>query len=207
MPKRLVVALCALLLTAACSGDGNGGVTNPPGRGTLNGVVSGPGGPVPEAQVILTGVGQQETNGEGRFSFANVEPGPKTISVSPPAGWQLAGGEVAQKTATVAAGGTVSVNWSLRLGATVPVTVEVGLAAATFNSRDVTVPVGSTIRWVNQTAITHTISPNSPSQAGTWTDVTISGQGTEFAHTFGTAGTFDYVCKLHSGMTGVVRVH
>jgi plastocyanin len=152
-------------------------------------------------------VGQQETNSEGRFSFANVEPGPKTISVSPPSGWQLAAGEVAQKSATVAAGGTVSVNWSLRLGTTVPITVEVGLAAATFNSRDVTVPVGSTIRWVNQTSITHTISPNSPAQAGTWADVTISGQGTEFVHTFGTAGTFDYVCKLHSGMTGVVRVH
>jgi plastocyanin len=207
MPKRLVVALCALLLAAGCGGDGNGGVTNPPGRGTLDGVVTGPGGPVPDALVVVTGVGQQQTNSDGRFNFTNVEPGSKTLSVSPPAGWELAAGEVAQKSATVAAGATVSVNWSLRLGNTTARTVEVGLAAASFNARDVTIPAGSTIRWVNQTAITHTISPTRTTQAGTWTDVTISGQGTEFEHTFGAAGTFDYVCKLHSGMTGVVRVH
>lgn len=207
MPKRLVVPLCALLLAAACGGDGNGGVTTPSGRGTLDGLISGPGGPVPEATVVATGVGQQQTNADGRFSFTNVEPGPRTLSVSPPSGWELAAGETAQKSATVTAGATVSVNWSLRLGSTAPRLVEVGMAAASFNSRDVTIPVGSTIRWVNQTAITHTISPTTPSQAGTWTDVTINGLGTEFEHTFGTTGTFAYVCKLHSGMSGVVRVH
>lgn len=207
MPRRPVTVLLALAFVAACGGDGGGGVTNPPGRGTLEGAVSGPGGPVPGAHVALTGGGQQETNSDGRFSFTNVEPGAKTVTITPPAGWQLASGESAQKSATVAAGGTVAVNWSIRLANTTVRTVEVGLAAASFNSRDVTVPVGSTIRWVNQTSITHTISPSSPTQAGTWTDQTISGQGTEFEHTFGTAGTFDYVCKLHAGMNGVIRVH
>ena len=162
---------------------------------------------MPDAQVTLTGGGAVETGDDGRFTLNNVEAGAKTITITPPSGWSLAGGETAQKQATVTAGGTATVNWSLRLTDSNARTVDVGLSATSFVSRDVTVPVGSTIHWENQTAVSHTISPNNPSQAGTWAEANISGTGTDFNHTFGTAGTFDYICKLHAGMTGVIRVH
>lgn len=207
--RAIARVFCAALLAASCSGDGDGGggVTEPPGSGTLEGRVSGPGGGVPDARVTLSGGGSTETNRDGDFSFSGLEPGQFTVSVQPPSDFRLATGEEASKSATVASGGTASVNWGVVLIDTQARTVEVALNASSFSSADVTIPVGSTVNWVNQTAITHTISPDDPDQTGVWEDVTISGEGTEFDHTFGSTGTFDYVCKLHAGMTGVVRVH
>ena len=206
MWRRLVWATAVLTVATGCGGDGGGGPVDPNG-GTLQGTVTGPGGPIPGAQVSLTGGGSVETDGDGAYTFDDVEAGSKTVTVTPPTGFQLAQGETAAKSVTVASGGTATVNWSVRLADTSPRTVEIGMTANRFSDEDVAVPVGSTINWVNQTSVTHTISPNDPNKAGTWDDTTISGQGTEFDHTFDTAGTFDYVCKLHSGMTGVVRVH
>lgn len=208
MSRRYVWAAAGLLfLASGCGGDGGGGVTEPPDTGTLQGTVSGPGGPIPEVQISLTGGGTTQTDSDGAFSFANVTPGQKTVTITPPGAFQLASGETAAKSASVTAGGSATVTWNLRLVDTSPTTVEVALNATTFSPRDVTVPVGSTINWSNATATAHTISPNAPNAPGAWPDTNISGQGTEFDHTFSTAGTFDYVCKLHSGMSGVVRVH
>src|SRR5690606_21968036 len=109
----------------------------------------GPGGPIPNAQVTLTGGGSVSTNSDGAFSFTGLEPGVRTVTLSPPAGFQLASGETAAKSATVTSGGSVSVDWSLRLTDTTPRTVEVGLTANAFASNDVTIPTGSTINWVN----------------------------------------------------------
>lgn len=210
MSRRFVLPVtAALFLFVGCGGDGggDGGPTEPQGKGTLSGEVAGPGGGIPGARVAIQGGPSVETNSEGEYSISDLEAGAKTVTVTPPAGFTLATGETASKSATVTANGTVTMNWSVRLTDTAPTAVEVGLSSNRFISDDVTVPVGSTVTWYNQTAITHTISPNNPSQAGTWEDQTISGEGTEFQHTFGTAGTYDYVCKLHSGMTGVIRVH
>lgn len=209
MWKRHVwMVVGVLFLAAACSGDGGGTITPPdPDGGTLRGTVTGPGGPIPEAEIAVSGGGTMRTNGDGEFSFSNVPAGQKTVTITPPSGFELASGETAAKSANVPEGGTATLTWSLRLADTDPRDVEVGLTATTFTPRDVTIPVGSTIVWVNQTAVAHTISPNQPNEAGTWVDTNISGLNTEFEHTFSTAGTFDYVCKLHAGMTGVVRVH
>lgn len=204
MLRRNLLILSAFLVAGACGGDD---VTNPPGAGTLDGRVTGPGGPIPEAQVVITGGATQETDDEGRYTFNNVAAGQQTVTVTPPSGFVLASGETAAKSVTVTEGATASVDWSVRLSDTAPRTVEVGLSASSFNSADVTVPVGSTIKWENQAAITHTISPSIPTQVGTWVDVTVTADGEVFDHTFGTAGTFDYICKLHSGMAGVIRVH
>jgi plastocyanin len=206
MRRRHVLILSTFLFASGCGSDG-GGTTNPPGTGIISGEVTGQGGAIPGAQVALTGGASQMTTSEGKFTFNNVTAGAHTVTVTPPTGFQLDPGETAARSATVTAGGTVNVNWGLRLTDTTPRTVGVGLNATTFSSSDVTIPVGSTIEWTNLTAITHTISPNQPGKAGTWPEQNISGQGTTFDFTFGTAGTFDYICKLHAGMDGVIRVH
>lgn len=206
MRKALVIIAAVVPLAAACGGGG-GGTTDPPMNGSVTGTVSGRGGGIPNATISLAGGGTQTTNGEGQFSFSNVSAGAKTLSLAPPTGFTLATGETAEKSASVAAGGTATVNWSLQLANTNPRTVDVEMGAVTFAPSDVVVPVGSTVRWVNGTATTHTVTPNNASQPGAWQDVTVSGSGTVFSHQFNTAGTYPYNCRLHGGMTGTVRVH
>ena len=179
----------------------------PQQTGSVSGTVSGRGGGIPSVDVAVAGGGSQLTNPQGQFSFSGLSAGAKTLTLTPPAGFALETGEAAAKTATVTPGATATVNWTLRLTNTTPRTVEVAMNPATFTSSDVTIPVGSTVRWVNATAITHTITPNNASQPGAWPDQTVSGSGTVYQHTFATAGTFPYNCRLHAGMTGVVRVH
>ncbi|HEX6925749.1 MAG TPA: plastocyanin/azurin family copper-binding protein [Longimicrobiaceae bacterium] len=218
MSRPFVISLAAaLLLSLGCSGDGgyggdggdggNGGPTGPQNNGRLEGEVTGPGGGIPGAEVAIEGGGSTETDEDGSYSISNVAPGTKTVTVTPPDGFTLAPGETASKTVNVVANAAATLNWSLRLEDTNPTAVEIGLTANRFSPDDVVIPVGSTVTWVNETSTTHTISPNDPGQSGTWPEQTISGEGTEYQHTFSTAGTFDYVCKLHAGMTGVVRVH
>ena len=202
---RRVVGLLLVSALWACGGDG-GGVTPPGAEGSIQGQVTGPGGGVPGAQVTLAGGGTMETGSDGTFRFDDVGTGNHSLSVSPPSGFALAASETGTKSVEVAANTTASVSWSVRLADATPVAVEVGLTASSFDDDDVTMPVGSTVTWVNRTAITHTITPDQALPGG-WTDITIQGEGTEFEHTFGTAGTFEYVCRLHAGMTGVVRVH
>lgn len=84
-------------------------------------------------------------------------------------------------------------------------------AAATVNATDgfeftpatVTITVGQTVCWQNTGDQTHTV-----------TDVATNGvrfngnlpSGQAFIHTFGFGGRFEYRCKNHSTMTGVIVV-
>lgn len=86
-------------------------------------------------------------------------------------------------------------------------TVEVSIGASTFNPASVQIPIGGTVTWRNATATAHTITPQSSGQAGSWANVNVPGEsGFTFTHRFNSAGTFDYECTLHAGMSGTVRV-
>jgi plastocyanin len=194
-------ALVALL--AACSSDGS----NPPitgQTGTVSGTVTASGTGVGGVQIALAGA-TQTSGADGKYSFANVNPGNVSLTLAVPAGYALSSGETAAKSATVAAGQGATVNWSLDRTAAVQ-TVQVDLQATTFSPSNVTITKGSTIKWVNQTASAHTITPNNAAQAGVWPAQNISGTGTEFSHTFDEAGAFPYRCTIHSGMTGTITV-
>ena len=83
----------------------------------------------------------------------------------------------------------------------------VNMEASSFAPGEVLLRRGGTVRWVNARAVPHTVSPDSPGQAGAWRAADIPAtQGAEFAHTFATAGNFTYHCALHAGMTGTIRV-
>jgi plastocyanin len=85
--------------------------------------------------------------------------------------------------------------------------VDVQLLASSFSPADVTVARGGTVRWVNAGDVAHTITPANAGQAGVWQNQNVPAQQNfAFSHTFPTAGTFNYSCTLHVGMTGVVRV-
>jgi plastocyanin len=85
--------------------------------------------------------------------------------------------------------------------------VQVSMGESTFNPSSVQLPIGGSVTWRNATATQHTITPQGFEQPGSWGAVSVPAQtGFTFTHTFNSAGTFNYVCNLHAGMTGTVRV-
>lgn len=78
-----------------------------------------------------------------------------------------------------------------------------------FSPADLTVDPGTTVRWVSNAALDHTVTPANAAQAGVWTRVATSVSGTVLTHTFTVSGqVYNYFCEPHqaSGMTGIIRV-
>jgi plastocyanin len=83
-----------------------------------------------------------------------------------------------------------------------PVTKSVMIADYKYAPVAVSVPVGSTVTWMNMDADAHTVTsagggPLSSSNLGT--DAT-------YSHTFLATGTFEYFCAIHPQMKGSVTV-
>lgn len=68
-----------------------------------------------------------------------------------------------------------------------------------FTPAGITIYQGGTVRWRNQSALTHnvTFSGSAP---------TVLDTGDEHERTFPSVGTFAYSCTLHDGMQGSVSV-
>jgi plastocyanin len=206
MIRTRLAAVTLITLLAACSGGGTG--SNPPvsgASGSVTGTVTASGSGVAGATVSLPGSAAQTTDASGKFTFENVQTGSYNLTVTLPTGYALGSGEAASKPVTVGAGQAATVNWALSRTAPIE-TLRVDLQGTSFSPKTVTVTKGSTIHWVNATATTHTITPDNSGQAGAWTSQTVSGSGTAFDHTFDSAGTYDYHCTIHAGMTGTIKV-
>lgn len=70
-----------------------------------------------------------------------------------------------------------------------------------FSPRVITIASGTRVRWTNADRVPHTTTSN----AGAWNSGTLS-PGGSFGRIFPRAGTFRYVCAIHAGMRGTVRV-
>ena len=89
-----------------------------------------------------------------------------------------------------------------------PTPVTVDMTHFTFSPKDITVPVGTTVTWVNQDQAAHTATSGSGGASdGTWDSGTVR-NGQSFSFTFTKAGTFPYYCTFHfhMGMVGSVTV-
>jgi plastocyanin len=78
-----------------------------------------------------------------------------------------------------------------------------------FSPADVTIDPGTSVRWVNDASMLHTVTPDSPGQAGVWAAAQRATPGIVLTHTFNTAGqVYNYHCDPHlaDGMVGVIRV-
>lgn len=69
-----------------------------------------------------------------------------------------------------------------------------------FAPKDLDVTVGTTVTWTLRGAVKHTVT----FADGPTSEVLSTGQ--TFSRTFATPGTYAYLCALHPGMTGTVRV-
>jgi plastocyanin len=81
-----------------------------------------------------------------------------------------------------------------------------------FNAEGISVPAGTTVRWVNNGRQDHDVIPAGETDAsGEWgADPGDFAPGGTYEHTFAEPGTYNYYCTLHgtesAGMVGVVVV-
>jgi plastocyanin len=199
--------LLALGTAAACSGGGGGGGggggDGPTGSsfGSVAGQVTAGGAAVAGVTVSIAGAGSATTAANGGFRIDNVPVGSRTAAITLPEGMITASvDEPISKSVTVAEGQTAAVSWTLKPGRLVRA------SGVSFAPAALSVPVGTTVRWVAAEA-GHTVTPDDPAQAGAWQSAPL-GPSESFEHTFGQAGSFPFHCVPHraAGMTGVVNV-
>ena len=70
-----------------------------------------------------------------------------------------------------------------------------------FTPADVTVPVGSSVKWINHDDIPHTVVSNDKAFKSKALDTDEA-----FTFTFDKPGTYTYFCSIHPKMTGKIVV-
>ena len=80
-------------------------------------------------------------------------------------------------------------------------TLQVGIDNFAFTPKETMVKVGTTVHWTNKDDIPHTVTSDSKVF-----DSSVLDTNQSFQFTFTTLGKFQYFCKLHPHMTGVVTV-
>ena len=78
---------------------------------------------------------------------------------------------------------------------------EVQIDQFAFAPQRVTVKAGTTVTWINDDDIPHTIASSSKSFKSNALDTK-----DKFSFTFTTPGTYEYFCSLHPHMTGTIVV-
>lgn len=76
-----------------------------------------------------------------------------------------------------------------------------GYGGSSFNPATVTITPGTTVTWVNDDSIAHTVT----SRDGLFDSPTLN-RGQRFSYKFDRPGTYGYFCKIHPTMTGQVIV-
>jgi plastocyanin len=197
------ITFLAMVALAACSGGGGGGGGGGPTgnqTGTITGTVTSGGAGVANVTVNLGGGGSTTTNASGSYTFANVTTGNRTVSIDLPNGFITGSvSEETSKSASVAAGQTATVNFTIKPG------VLVQASGTSFNPTPLNIAPGTTVRWVAGNSTPHTVTPD---VAGSFAGGTLPNTGSAVEATFPAAGTFNYHCEPHQsfGMTGSVVV-
>src|SRR5713101_2497030 len=78
---------------------------------------------------------------------------------------------------------------------------EVNIDQFTFYPQRITVKAGTTVTWINEDDVPHTIVSSSKVFKSKALDT-----ADKFSFTFTTPGTYDYFCSVHPHMTGAVVV-
>jgi plastocyanin len=81
-------------------------------------------------------------------------------------------------------------------------TQQVRIADFAFEPPELSVSAGSCITWTNEDGTTHTVRDS----AGGVINSANLGQGDTYRATFDDPGTYDYICSIHTNMSGTVTV-
>jgi plastocyanin len=79
--------------------------------------------------------------------------------------------------------------------------LEVDIDQFTFYPQRITVKAGTTVTWVNEDDVPHTVASSSKLFKSKALDTK-----DKFSFTFTTPGTYEYFCSLHPHMTGAIVV-
>jgi len=131
-------------------------------------------------------------------TMTNTVPAGSTATSTP----TVANTAVATNTATVAATNT-STSTATATATPRPNTVTVNMTNFAFDPKSLTVRVGDTVQWINNSGTPHT----STSDGGAW-DSDLVASGGSYSRTFSQTGTFAYHCSFHQaqGQTGTITV-
>jgi plastocyanin len=83
----------------------------------------------------------------------------------------------------------------------VPIRPDVAIDNFTYTPSRITVPVGTTVTWVNHDDVPHTVTANDKGFGSKAMDT-----DDRFSHKFSAPGTYAYFCAVHKHMTGEVIV-
>jgi len=83
-----------------------------------------------------------------------------------------------------------------------PALVKIRITNFVFDAATVTVPVGTTVTWVNEDDVPHTVVSDDKT---TFRSKVMDTDGS-FSFTFANPGTYAYFCSIHPHMTGKVVV-
>jgi plastocyanin len=65
---------------------------------------------------------------------------------------------------------------------------------------------GTTVTWMNEDEIFHTVTAAEPGTKGGGFDATLDGKGKSFSFTFSQPGIYTYYCERHEHMRGEIEV-
>jgi len=82
-----------------------------------------------------------------------------------------------------------------------PMMKDVAIDNFTFNPSTITIPIGTTVTWVNHDDVPHTVTANDKGFASKTMDT-----DERFSLRFTAPGTYAYFCAVHKHMTGEVIV-
>ncbi len=77
----------------------------------------------------------------------------------------------------------------------------VHLAGSKFSPAQITVSAGTTVTWLNDDTVPHTVT----AADGSWSSGNLA-PGAAYTRTFTTRGTFHYLCLYHPWMQGTITV-
>jgi plastocyanin len=184
-------------------------------KGSASGSVSAQGTPLAGGSVAAARPGFTGTSAvptAAGFTISNLAAGPWTLTYTPPATHALASAESGTRAVTIVESQTAAATAFQVQPAGTPGVIVINLNGTTFVNGTITIPAGTTVRWVNQDGLTHTVTPENTSQAGVWTRQETTSAGTVFEHTFTVPNqTYRYRCEPHStsftsGMVGTITV-
>ncbi len=69
------------------------------------------------------------------------------------------------------------------------------------------VKAGTTVTWMNEDEIFHTVTAWEPEKEGGRFDAALDGKGKSFSFTFSQPGIYSYYCDRHEHMRGEIEVH
>jgi plastocyanin len=206
MTARPIILSLALMVATGCGGGGGGGTGPTP---VFTSLAISPSAP----SVVIGGTVQltatpKDQNGNAMSglpsaSFTSSDETKATVNASTGLVTGVAAG-AATITATLTSGTITKSTQTVVTVRAIPASADV--TATTGNSFDpsvVDITQGGSVTWTFQATI-HNVTFNSPPAAVA--NIGDTSNGSE-SRTFKTAGTYDYHCTRHAGMTGKVIVH